>query len=1517
MNTKRYKKLLAGVLTLAMLCSLLPSTALGAETQLRRMGSVDDLTEAVERTEAGPGPEGQVNAPPETETPSDPSEQEPLQLRAALMEAQDTVAEVRLPEKDSDPKKNVVYCNNTAVVIKKDTDGETYLYDSTGTTKLLDGAAITDGSIYGGSKQVVNERVDTSVIMESGSVYGIYGGDMFSTRTGNTKVIMKGGTAEVIYGGSYGYEGGFGIITGNTNVTLEGGYAKYVYGGGRVVGSEVTGTCNVTATANASATYLFGGSDAGSAGSTNVRVENNAEVTESVVGGGNAGSRTGDVAVYFAGETKALVGGAYYNCSVRDVNLTLAAGGIVDDGKGGMLWAAGQYAGTTTRNVKLTLAGGTCSYIYGGAGNGIVTGDVQIDVTAYTSGRNNWTTSNIRAGGMNASSVVEGNTVVNLSAGVWGMVTGGGYEGVVKGTATVNVLSYNPGDRGVCYLNGQSNYGETEVVKKTTTLNFIDAPSTSGFLRMDDNIKRFDETNFTRTRFEAAQETALYNSALFSPKNLTLDAGSTLKIGKSGVAVSGNFTGGGTLEIKEGNTFSVAGSTTGTTTITLTPAGSILGSSFKVIAGANAQLANYTLAATAEDYELVKKNDGIYAVNPAAVGLTVTQSAAAPAYGDPLTLTVTPEANKGVTTAGTITLTLTRNGVQKHTATQNVSGAGKAAFVIPPTLGAGTYDLNATFIQAELVGSVTQPLVIAKRTLTLKADSLKSYDRPYSPGNTDVNLPADFFANAVLEGYYTGESGGTLFLCQYLYRLKTDTVGRNKAVSTKPTELSWDHGSSAAAITDNYKIAAPDIAISITPKPVKEITFADTAYDYSVGTPLSERPLTGGDGFYGSFAWQNPDENPPVGTASFNVVFTPKDAVNYDFSRVSGYDATSKTVIRAITVITTKKEKPTDAQVTHTYTVGSEARTVTVALDTAMAYPQDAGTLSFAYQSSSATAGQLTDISVAGSTLTFTIPANATTGAGVARLPVSVTSTNYVDFTLTVGIDLSSKQAVTVSGIKISGLNEQAQRFYSGAPVTYEGTPNIEGGYDGALDYEWHAKNGTLLDEAPKNEGVYYLLVKVPESNTEYAGSLRLDFTITMAHATIRALDQRITVGDDAPTYTASFDGFAPGESATVTFTCDYTKNDPVDGKVGTYTITPSNCVFTVGSADNYHIGYQYGTLTVEEKAAPPSGGGSNTTTSTEKNPDGSTTTTVTDKKTGTVTETTKKPDGTTQVIETKKDGTVTESISTPDGTKTEQIAKPDGSMTATETRKDGTKLESATTAEGKTTATVTLPQGKEGATTVVIPTPAKPAPGEVAVIVKEDGTREVVKTSVSTQDGLRVTLTEGAKLEIVDNSKTFGDVADSAWYADAVAFASSRELFGGVGKGNFAPETEMTRAMLWTVLARFDGQDISGGANWYENAQAWAKESGVSDGSGPEDGITREQLAVILYRYAGSPEVGDVVLSEFDDADSVSDWAADAMRWCVDSGILNGSSGSLNPSSTASRAEVAIMLQRFIADIK
>ena len=160
----------------------------------------------------------------------------------------------------------------------------------------------------------------------------------------------------------------------------------------------------------------------------------------------------------------------------------------------------------------------------------------------------------------------------------------------------------------------------------------------------------------------------------------------------------------------------------------------------------------------------------------------------------------------------------------------------------------------------------------------------------------------------------------------------------------------------------------------------------------------------------------------------------------------------------------------------------------------------------------------------------------------------------------------------------------------------------------------------------------------------------------------------------------------------------------------------------------------------------------------------------------------------------------------------------------------------------------------------------------------------------------------------------SFKDVPQNSWYAGAVQFVTSNSLMNGTSTTAFSPSATMSRGMLMTVLARYAGESTEGGTVWYEKGMNWAKDKGISDGSAPNRNITREQLAAMLYRYAGEPD-GAADLSAYTDAGSVSAYAEQAVQWCVKNGILTGkTSSTLAPKATATRAECAAMLQRFAA---
>ena len=157
-----------------------------------------------------------------------------------------------------------------------------------------------------------------------------------------------------------------------------------------------------------------------------------------------------------------------------------------------------------------------------------------------------------------------------------------------------------------------------------------------------------------------------------------------------------------------------------------------------------------------------------------------------------------------------------------------------------------------------------------------------------------------------------------------------------------------------------------------------------------------------------------------------------------------------------------------------------------------------------------------------------------------------------------------------------------------------------------------------------------------------------------------------------------------------------------------------------------------------------------------------------------------------------------------------------------------------------------------------------------------------------------------------------FYDVSAGAWYYDAVKYAWEHELMNGVSATQFSPNTTLNRAMIWTMLARLDGVNTDGGANWYAKAQEWAMAEGVSDGTDPMGAVTREQLVTMLWRFKGEPAVDFLLTAK--DADTVSSWAYEAMRWAVAEHIIEGDeNGLITPTATATRAQAAAIFMRFI----
>ena len=227
--------------------------------------------------------------------------------------------------------------------------------------------------------------------------------------------------------------------------------------------------------------------------------------------------------------------------------------------------------------------------------------------------------------------------------------------------------------------------------------------------------------------------------------------------------------------------------------------------------------------------------------------------------------------------------------------------------------------------------------------------------------------------------------------------------------------------------------------------------------------------------------------------------------------------------------------------------------------------------------------------------------------------------------------------------------------------------------------------------------------------------------------------------------------------------------------------------------------------------------------------------------------------------------------------------------------------------------AKLSLTNASEGSTITVTATPDEGFKLDYITVDGEriDGTTFTMPNHDVT---VRVYFTDGAALP-------FTDVSAGAWYFDAVSYVYVGGLMDGVSDTLFDPDGTMTRAMVWAILARVDGETVTGDG-WIETARDWAVAEGVSDGENATDYVTREQFATMLWRYASGKgydvSIGEDtnILSYADFAD-LSEYAIPAMQWACGAGVITGvTDATLVPQGEATRAQCAAMLMRFVEAI-
>ena len=236
-----------------------------------------------------------------------------------------------------------------------------------------------------------------------------------------------------------------------------------------------------------------------------------------------------------------------------------------------------------------------------------------------------------------------------------------------------------------------------------------------------------------------------------------------------------------------------------------------------------------------------------------------------------------------------------------------------------------------------------------------------------------------------------------------------------------------------------------------------------------------------------------------------------------------------------------------------------------------------------------------------------------------------------------------------------------------------------------------------------------------------------------------------------------------------------------------------------------------------------------------------------------------------------------------------------------------------ANTANG--TVDTSLSNASAGAVITITATPNSGYGVSGVAVTGPDGAVDVTRVDANTYtfvmpDGpVTVSVTFG-------NGLPFTDVSAGQWFYDYVEYVYVNGLMNGTSATTFEPNANMTRAMVWAILARIDGETVTG-ESWQTVARTWAMANGVSDGSDPNGLVTREQFATMLWRYAGEP-ASSYSLASFTDANSVSDWAETAMSWAVEHGVITGiTDTTLVPQGSATRAQCAAMLMRFVENAK
>ena len=538
-----------------------------------------------------------------------------------------------------------------------------------------------------------------------------------------------------------------------------------------------------------------------------------------------------------------------------------------------------------------------------------------------------------------------------------------------------------------------------------------------------------------------------------------------------------------------------------------------------------------------------------------------------------------------------------------------------------------------------------------------------------------------------------------------------------------------------------------------------------------------------------------------------------------------------------------------------------------------------------------------------------------TTGS-VGTVTVVIKSTNYADITLTVNVNATNKLVPTgtptLSKTTLAWGEQLSTITLSGTMTDpTDSTKTVKG------KFEWISPNTKM-----ETVGDYQAEWKFTPTDTAV-------YAETTGNVTIKVIKATPT---GAPTYTKITTTGKTLKDANLTVGTIQPEG-AIQWEQGDKTVVTANTAYkwVFIPNDDAHYNELTGSIT-PYSVSNSSGGGGGSSSDRDTSSSGTVKTETTKNNDGSVTKTETKKDGTKVETTTGKDGSVSKTTTNPNGSSVTETKAADGSTGTVKTDKNGqttaeTTLSSKAIEDAKKsgepvkapvevkasrdsstapTVKVDLPKNS-GDTKVEIPV-SNVKPGTVAVLVHPDGTEEIVKNSLPTEDGIQLTVNGGATVKIVDNSKDFADTRNH-WAKDAIDFVSARGLVNGMNDSIYAPNASTTRAQLWTILARQNNADLTGGATWFENAQNWAKEKGISDGTNPNGTINRAQMVTMLWRAMGQSAAGSA--ANFTDVPADA-YYAQAVAWAVENGITAGvGNGRFDPNATCTRAQIATFLHR------